>query len=108
MNRIRNILLYTNGVLLLLFPTNVVFGGGRSFRYLAERIVELLNEIALLVTGLAFVFFVISVIRFMVTAGDDASRAQGKQMLVWGTISLFAMVSLWGIVWIIQNTFFGN
>ena len=57
---------------------------------------------------LAVLAFIIGAVRFMYAAGDDKSRSDGRTMMVWGTIALFVMVSVWGIARIIHVTFFGS
>lgn len=74
---------------------------------LAGIVVSFLNSAVMLIMAMAVFFFVIGAIRFIATAGDEKSRAEGKQMMVWGTLSLFVMVTVWGIVNIIKFTFFG-
>jgi len=88
---------------ILIFPS-VLFA---QLKNIAATFVTLLNTTVWLIMALAVFFFVIGAIRFMATAGDEKSRADGKQMMVWGTLSLFVMVAVWGIVSVIRVTFFG-
>jgi hypothetical protein len=83
------------------------FTYAQTLRDLGRGVVDFLNRVAVFVMALAVVFFVIGVIRFIATAGDDQSRVAGKQQMIWGVISLSVMVSVWGIVQIIRTTFFG-
>lgn len=80
---------------------------GQTFRDLAKEVIRYLNLVAGFITILALLLFAFGVIKFIATAGDDQSRAAGKQLMVWGILSLFIMVSVWGIVEIISATFFG-
>ena len=83
------------------------FIAAAQFKNFASTVISLLNKVVTIVMGFALLFFIVGVIRFIATAGDDNSRAEGKQMMIWGTVSLFAMVSVWGLVEIIRATFFG-
>jgi hypothetical protein len=56
---------------------------------------------------LAVLAFIYGAIRFIAGAGDERARTEGKQVMVWGVLSLFFMVGIWGIVRIIHATFFG-
>jgi len=78
-----------------------------TFRTFALNLITILNSAAVFIMGLALVFFIIGVVRFMLSAGNEQGRSQGKQLIIWGTVVLFVMVSVWGIVGIINNTFFG-
>ena len=90
--------------LVVLFPAVV---GATTFKDLAGDFIELLNQFVYVLTGFSFVFFLYGVVRFIGTAGDDKSREQGRKLMVWGIISLFVMFAVWGLVGILQSTFFG-
>jgi Type IV secretion system pilin len=92
-------------VFLVGFIPNVGYAA-TTFKTFADIVINLLNLGVEFLMGLALLGFVVGMIRFIVTAGDDKSRADGKQLMVWGMISLFVMLSVWGIVQIIENTFF--
>jgi len=38
-------------------------------------------------------------------SGDDKDKKKGRDMMVYGILVLFVMVSVWGIVQVLQNTF---
>lgn len=61
-----------------------------------------------LIVIITFLVFVWGVVRFIQGSGDDKRRAEGRQFLMWGTLGLFLMVSLWGVVKIIHTLFFGS
>ncbi len=60
------------------------------------------NSIIPLIFALAFLFFLIGMVRFFFSQ-DAENREKGKQFAVWGVIGLVVMFSLWGIV----NLFLG-
>lgn len=72
-----------------------------------DTIFPLIDAFIGLIMVLAVLAFIIGVIRFMYTAGNDKSRESGKNLLVWGTIAMLVLVSVWGLVKIIKLTFFG-
>ncbi len=53
---------------------------------------------------LAFVVFLWGVFKF-IRASEDKDKQEGKQFIYMGLIGLFVMVSVWGIISIITNTF---
>jgi uncharacterized membrane-anchored protein len=57
-----------------------------------------------LLISVAVVYFIYSVFRFMTTA-DDAEKDKAKKNMVWGIVAIFVMVSVWGLVAILQSTF---
>lgn len=77
----------------------------QALKNIAVIFVNLLNSAVSVIMGISVVAFIVGLVRFISTAGDEKSRTDGKQLMVWGTISLFVMVSVWGLVAIIKTTF---
>lgn len=58
----------------------------------------------LLVT-LAVVIFIIGVIKYIVKSNEQKDREEGRKFMIYGIVALFVIVSIWGLVGIIQGTF---
>ncbi|MBI5139709.1 hypothetical protein HZA26_03830 [Candidatus Nomurabacteria bacterium] len=59
-----------------------------------------------LIFALAIVMFIWGSVNFFIlNADEEAKRSQGKQFMIWGVIALAVMVSVWGLVRILGNTF---
>lgn len=56
-----------------------------------------------LVVSIAVVYFIWQVFQFAV-AGDEEKKAQAKTQIIWGIVGIFVMVSVWGLVGILQST----
>lgn len=62
-----------------------------------------------LIFTLAFLFFLWGMVMYIRGSDDVKQRAEGKKFIYWGIIGLTVMVSVWGIVKIVNTTFgFGN
>lgn len=92
-------------ILGLFFPV-LVFAQDNLFS-LFDSIIGILGQLVAIIIALALVFFLWGVAKFILNAGDPAERAKGKQVMVWGIIALFVMVSVWGIVNFMQDAIFG-
>lgn len=57
-----------------------------------------------LIVSIAVVWFVYQVFRYAV-AGDEDEKAKAKGQMIWGIVGIFVMVSVWGLVAILQSTF---
>jgi len=57
-----------------------------------------------LIISLAVVWFVFNVFWYAV-AGDEEKKAKAKTQMIWGIVGIFVMVSVWGLVGILQSTF---
>ena len=57
-----------------------------------------------LALSLAVVVFLWGMVKFVAHAGDEKAVEEGKQVVVYGLVAIFVIVSLWGIVGFIQKT----
>jgi len=92
---------------LLLLPTVALASAPRTFEELANLTVEILDGgVGLLVlAGIVIYFYGVSTnILKMSDEGGKTARAY----FLWGILVIFVMVSIWGILDLLQNTLFGN
>lgn len=76
-----------------------------SLRELQEEIVKFVNaSIIPLFYTLAFLFFVIGMVRFFFLGGEE-NREKGRQFMLWSIIGFVVMFSVWGIVRLLLATF---
>ena len=83
------------------------FGGwaGEQSLQLIDRFIQILNALIPLIIGVALVGFLYGVAKFILCADDSSKREEGRQLMIWGVIGLFVMVSVWGIVNVVAQTF---
>ncbi|MGM0482456.1 MAG: hypothetical protein ACQEP6_01145 [Patescibacteria group bacterium] len=67
---------------------------------------DLLSNFAVFLFAVALLVFLWGMAKFILKADSDTEREKGKQVMIWGLIALFVMLSVWGIVHIITITFF--
>ncbi|MSR78909.1 MAG: hypothetical protein EXS59_02065 [Candidatus Taylorbacteria bacterium] len=58
------------------------------------------------IIGLGILVLIYGIFNFISSAGDEEARAGAKQLIIWGVIGIFVMVSVWGLVNILMGTFF--
>ena len=61
-----------------------------------------------IIFALAVLYFLWGALLFIQSAGDPKGREEGKKRLIFGIIGLAVMVSVWGLVSILVNTFGGE
>lgn len=66
---------------------------------------EWVNTLIPIALALGLLFFLYAIVKFLLSAGDEEKRKDAKSMMIWGVIALFVMVSVWGLVGFIGNTF---
>jgi len=54
--------------------------------------------------SLAVVWFVWNIFRYIIAGSEDDKKA-ARVGMIWGIIGIFVMVSVWGLVGILQSTF---
>jgi hypothetical protein len=64
---------------------------------------RLVNLLIPLVIGIAMLLFFWGLARFIMSAGDEGAREQGRNLMIWGIIAFVVMLSLWAIVNFIQS-----
>jgi hypothetical protein len=71
-------------------------------------IASVVNPLIVLVSSLAVLYFLWGVSKYILHSGNEEKRAEGYQMMIYGIIALFVMVSVWGLVGVLANTFLGG
>ncbi len=76
----------------------------------AGKFVGKVNEIILfpliaLLSGIAFLFFIYGCAKYIMNAGNDQAREEGKKHIMYGFIGLVVMLSAFAILSISANTF---
>lgn len=89
--------LFSFPTLVLAFPTTLT-GVIEMFTDLGLSLIPLLGAIAFLV-------FVYGVAKFIRSAGSEKDLKDSKNILIWGVIGLFVLVSVWGIITFIRSEF---
>ncbi len=92
-------------LLVVVIPA-VALAAPRTLQELAGNLVDLLNNATavLVLAGIVVYFYGVStnILNFSDEAGEKL-----KAYFFWGIIVLFVMVSIWGILNLLQNTLFG-
>lgn len=76
-------------------------------KILQNVITEVFSPLYQLAVGVAFVYFLYGVFRFIMDMSDPEKKNLGKGHLLWGTIGLFVMFSVGGILKIFNDVFGG-
>jgi uncharacterized membrane protein YidH (DUF202 family) len=63
-----------------------------------------INIIPLLI-AVAVVLFIWGIIQMYIDPNNEEQRKKGKTYAIWGLVGLFIMISIWGLVAILSNTF---
>ena len=72
---------------------------------LLGKIQSILNSLIPFIIGLAVFVIIWGIFNYVAHAAEEEKRAEARQYIVWGVIGVFFMVSIWGFVAILINTF---
>lgn len=93
------------------FGFSVSSGGGggcaSSICGIASTILYLINSVLVpLLFAIAFIVFLYGVAKsYIFSVGETAEVEKGHKLILWGIIGFVVMVSLWGLVNVVANTF---
>ncbi len=74
---------------------------------IAGRLIWIINAVLVpLLFAVAFIVFIYGVTKKYILSGGDADAvSEGHKLILWGIIAFVVMISLWGIVRVVSNTF---
>lgn len=93
-------------LLLVLLP-NVSFAQTlRDINSVAQKATNIGDLIIKLAIALAFLWIIVSVVRYLIMgAADEEARKKGGQSILFGVIGFFVILSIWGLVSLLTNSF---
>ncbi len=70
---------------------------------LIQQVGKVVGLITPIIFALAIIYFFWGLAKFVLAAGDDEARSQGKKIMLWGVVALFVMVSVYGLIKFLGN-----
>jgi len=71
---------------------------------LLDNATSILNKVVVLLIAFAVVWFIYNVVKYSM-AGDEEGKEAAKQQMIWGIIALAVIISIWGLVNLLQSVF---
>ena len=65
----------------------------------------IIKTIVPLLFSLAIAGFIWGIIQYLINPESEEKKKKAREYIVWGIIGLFVMVSMWGLVGVLSNTF---
>ncbi len=65
----------------------------------------IINTVVPFLIGLGVFVIIYGVFAYLSHAGEEEKRTEARQFVLWGVIGVFIMVSIWGLINILVNTF---
>ena len=77
----------------------------KDFTGLSSRLASIGTVVIYLLTALAVIYIVWNVVQALIKGKEGGDRKEALMHVMWGLIGLFIILSLWGLVNILLNTF---
>ncbi len=72
-----------------------------------NKLTNLGNTVVVILISFSVIWIIINVVRYLIAGGED-DRKKGGMAILWGVVGLFVILSIWGLVAILKNTFSTN
>ncbi|MDO8566902.1 MAG: hypothetical protein Q7R58_01980 [bacterium] len=81
--------------------------GASNICYVASTILYIINNVLVPVLfAVAFIVFLYGiVVKYIFSHGDQTKVSEGHKLILWGLVAFVVMISLWGLVNVVANTF---
>ncbi|MEK7463963.1 MAG: pilin [Patescibacteria group bacterium] len=74
---------------------------------LTTKITNIGNTVVVLLISFSVIYIIFNVVRYLIADSEDG-RKKGGLSILWGVVGLFVILSIWGLVAILTNTFSTN
>lgn len=87
---------------MLALPVVVSAQDARGITNLLQTVGDIIQSIIPLIIGLAVLLFIWGVFKYFFFSSED-DKSSGRNFMIWGIVALFVMVSVWGLVKLLQG-----
>lgn len=91
-------------ILVALFMGPIVAAATTPLEKTVATFGTLVNQLVPIMIVLAVLVFFWGLVKYIMSASDEAAKEGGKNLMIWGMIALFVMVAFWGILGYFQST----
>lgn len=78
-----------------------------GIRGIGNQLIDLINFVLVpLLFAIAFIVFIYGVAKsYIFSRGDEGAVEEGHKLILWGLVGFFVIISVWGLVNIVVDTF---
>lgn len=89
-------------------PSGVAFAAITDFSSLVNTLLWYIQLLVPFILALTLLVFLWGIFKLVFSNDSDKAIEEGKKFMTWGIVSLFVMVSVWGLVRVLTKTFFND
>ncbi len=75
-----------------------------TLEWVVCKVGQIMNFVVPVLVTLGVIYFIFGVITYVIASDEEAKKA-GRDRIIFGVIGFVAIVGLWGLVYIVRNTF---
>jgi len=94
-------------VLGFLLPS-IALAAPRDYAGLIDLFVGIVKLLLPVIFLLSLLFFAYGLAKFIFSSGDPAAHESGRNVMIWGLVALFVLVSTYGLIRFFGNAIFGD
>ncbi|MFA6552049.1 MAG: hypothetical protein WCT19_00940 [Candidatus Paceibacterota bacterium] len=88
------------------FSPALAFAASANFKDFVTNVISIFNNtIVPGIFAVAIFAFILAAFKYTIASGDEDKVNEAKKTLTYGIFAIFVMISLWGLVNILTNTF---
>lgn len=77
----------------------------RDINSVAAKATNIGNLIIALAISIAILWIIVNIVRYLIATNGPEKRVEGGKGILWGVVGLFVILSIWGLVAILRNSF---
>jgi hypothetical protein len=75
------------------------------FDTLFRQVYDVVDNLIPILIGIALLVFLWGLVTYIAKAGNEEARKQARKFIVWGIIIMFVIMTVWGLVALLQYIF---
>jgi hypothetical protein len=76
-----------------------------TFFSLFEKTLDLINMTMYVIIALAVFGFMWGIVKILFNSDNEVAKKEGRAFMLYGVVTLFVMTSVWGLVYLLRQTF---
>lgn len=77
-----------------------------TLKTLVDMFLTLIGTFIPVLAGFALLLFLWGGVKYIYNSSETKGKTEGKEAMIWGIIALFVLFSIWGILSLLQTSFF--
>jgi len=77
--------------------------GGQKLDAFMQLLGRTFNAVIPIMVALALIYFIYGLAEYILESGEAGKKEEGRTRMIYGTIAMFVIASVWGLVYFLQD-----